>query len=309
MNSLSVGGADQVVSNNWATVRTTNDYVVITANLNTCDTNAARLLHWSCPEGGNVVPGDPFQWEVPKDFSKKYTVTASCCNTSFTANVWIIWGTVDYQFSSTTPANAQCLWTNCNPDPNYPYWIQSHLMWFEPGFDLGVKTYGDMTAPAPYNAITIYGTNAYAKECTIIHITPAGINAIVTNGFKTIQDIKCHEFRDGQYYADRSRTSWDDDSPADYHNTHGPDISDCLYAIDGPNIGNLDRQIQAIGATNMYEVHQNFMNYETFKEAPCSDTNYWHFEAAWFAGPPQVINHKNLGAAPISLPTTNLWNQ
>lgn len=101
LQSISVSGATQIDATNWADVKTTNadDYVTITANLCPNDTNAATLLSWT---NGQPVPGNPFQRRVSKTNSVETTVTASCCNTSLTVNVWIVWSSFT-KFNNTGP--------------------------------------------------------------------------------------------------------------------------------------------------------------------------------------------------------------
>ncbi len=309
IQSLTVvsNSATQIDATNWAVVKTpTNDYVIVQATFNytndwfltnaTLQAEAGAAIQWS---GGEPVPGNLLQRRVSKTNSVETTVTASLGSSTTNLNVWVIWATINYQFSGTTPANAQVLWTNTSST------LQSHLMWYMPGFTLGVQVYPDMTGPPPENFF-VAGTNAYAKECSIIQIQPVGINEVVTNGFNIIQYRWCHEFIDGNpnQANDDYSTDWVLDGPFPaYRNTHAPDSYDKVYAIDGPGIGKISSGV------NMYEVHQNYFDYETFNGTRCSDTNYWHFEAAWFAGPPQVINRTNLGNGLISLPTTNQWTQ
>jgi hypothetical protein len=210
---------------------------------------------------------------------------------------WVFWGDAPtYQFSGQTPPNAQVLWENTDPDNSN----NSHLMWYMPGYDLGVQVYPDMihSTPGSPDYLPKPGTNAYAKECTTINLQPDGIGALVTNGWDMIQNRWVHEFIDGSNNPDCYDSNWIPDGPWDWRNTHSPDSDDNLYGVDAPGIGKSD------GAINKYEVHQNYQVYETLDGVICSDTNCWHFEAAWASGPPQTIVPYGLDSGTIALPTS-----
>jgi hypothetical protein len=75
-------------------------------------------------------------------------------------------------------------------------------------------------------------------------------------------------------------------------------VSDDLYYIDGPNIG------EGAGKTT-YEDHQNYLTYLTWNGMICSATNnYWHFVADLNEANSPKITHTDLGSGLTTLPTT-----
>lgn len=268
LQSLSVSGATQVGgSNNWAAVKTSGDYVILTAGMVPNDTNAATLLTWS---GGQAVPGNLFQRRVPKDTSAKTVVTASCCSTSITANVWIFWSTVSILTGGSNPPPI-CPQFGSDPDGTEI---------------LGVRYY-DSTHNSAAGKITIVGT-----------LTPSGINTIITNGFATIQMKMKHTFKDGSVDAPNYFNTWQPDGPSLPWFTTYPDGDDKLYSIDNPNI------VQDT-ATLSHERYINFYDYITWNGQTCSDTNnFWHWQGRWKADQTPQITFTDLGTGTVTLQTT-----
>jgi hypothetical protein len=284
-----VSNATQINSStNWATVMSNGGYVTLQATLSTNDPNLAPFIHWSC---GQPVPGQPFQRQVSTSVATNFTVTASSGSSSATVSVWVIWGTVSFLFSGMTPSNAIPLWTNLAPGAtNGP----SDLMSYMPGYVLGVQYYT--------NLVNHPGTWAAAKECATITLSPPGIHSVISNGWVVIHETMLHEFKEGiQNIADGLYSDdWTYDGPNPWRCTQSPDANDKVYSIDAPNIGQ-----NAWGATNSYEIHQDYQTYLQWNGTLCSSTNnYWHFEAGWKATNVPPIQHVNFGGGLVSpLPT------
>jgi hypothetical protein len=275
------------------------DVVIFGLDITPNTTEAATKVTWCSA----VTPwSDNMTATFPVDsVSGPTAVTASACDcTTSPYTVWVFWGqTPTYQFSSTTPANAQALWSQIDPSGSNG----SHLMWWMPGIDLGFQVYPDMTHSSP--TFSVPGTNGYSKVCITVNLQPAGIGALIGNGisdgWKMIQKKWCHEFSDSSpssnpdYYS----SDWTDDGFYDWRNTHTPDSGDNLYGIEGPGCGKIS------GGTSKYEVHQNFQDYETLDGVIVSDLGYWKNEASWIAGPPQAVNSHTLTSGSITpLPTS-----
>lgn len=266
LQSISVSGATAIDTTNYAAVKTTNanDYVTITASLCPSDTNAASKLAWS---GGNAVPGNPLQREVHKNASAETIVTASCCSTSITANVWIIWGTVSILTSGTNPSNA----------PQFGS--------VEDGTEiLGIRYFDNSNAVA-------------GKMCAVGTVTPSGVHSIITNGWGFTQMKWTKTLVDGSIYASWSFPPWTGDGPNSGFFTTSLDANDKLYTIDGPSFG-----AGSDGATSSVEMYKNFYDYITWNSQMCSDTNvFWHFEGKWTNSSPQ-FNSLGVGGGTISIP-------
>jgi len=200
LQSISVSGATAIDATNYAAVKTTNanDYVTITASLCPDDTNAATLLSWS---GGQAVSGNPFERQVHKNVSAKTVVTASCCSTSFTANVWIIWGRVSILTSGTNPPNA----------PQFGS--------VEDGTEiLGIRYFDSSNSVA-------------GKMCAVGTVTPAGVHSIITNGWGFTQMKWTKTLVDGATYPGWSFPPWTGDGPYSGFFTTSLDANDKLYSV------------------------------------------------------------------------------
>ena len=156
LQSISVSGATQIgTTTNWATMKTTNasDYVIITANLCPNDTNAATLLTWS---GGLAVTNNPFQRRVSKTNAVETTVTASCCSTSMTVNVWII----SAQIKSVAFTSDHHLMNTNNSD-----WTDTGILYGKP----------DWVANSSTNNPISQTMNTTVSVTTTVNVQPAGL--------------------------------------------------------------------------------------------------------------------------------------
>jgi hypothetical protein len=320
VQSLTVvsNSATPIDATNWAVVKTpTDDYVIVQATLSITNdwflTNAAlqaeagAAIQWT---GGEPMPGNPLQCRVSKIVSTNITVTATLGSSSASLNVWVIWSTISYQFSGTTPLNAQGLWTNLNSSGD----SNSDLSLFCPGVILGVQNYFTNLWPLGYtwpvgNGI---GYSAWAKMCVIATLTPSGIGGLITNDWKICQMFMAHEFPDRTTNTTAYFDGWNDDSPGDHRRTHIP-VDDKVYAIDAPPIEENQYYITlnrtSAVCTNSFEMHDNFYNYVAWIWAGttniCSLTNnFWHFQGGWANGQTQ-ISPVDLGTnSIIPLPTS-----
>jgi hypothetical protein len=135
------------------------------------------------------------------------------------------------------------------------------------------------------------------KICAIATITPAGIHAVITNGWDYVQMKITKNFIDG-VLSGTSSTYWTEDVIFDPFKTRLPDNSNNLYTIDAPGI---------IGAstlaTDSIEIYENFYDYVTWNSQICCDTNnFWHIQARWKVDQTLHFTLTDLGTNTITLP-------
>ena len=321
VKSLTVvsNSATQIDATNWAAVKTpTNDYVMVQVALSitndwfltnaTLQAEAGTAIQWT---GGEPMPGNPLQCRVSKAVSTNMTVTATVGSSSASLNVWVIWSTIVYQFSGTTPVNAQALWTNLDTSKS----INSYLSQFCPGIILGMQNYYTNLWPIVGYTWPMgngIGYSAWAKMCVIATLTPLGIGELITNDWKICQRVIAREFPDRTTNTTFYFSSWIDDNPPDHRMAHIP-VDDKVYAIDAPLTEQNQFYIMLNGAsascTNSFEMHDDFYNYVVWiwggTTNICSLTNnFWHFQAGWTNGQTQ-ISPTDLGTNSIvPLPTS-----
>jgi hypothetical protein len=217
--------------------------------------------------GGQPVPGNPLQREIPTTNSVETTVTASLGSSTTNLNVWVIWSTITILTSGMDPTNA----------PSFIPAGQSN--------QLGVVFYSNSNSAA-------------GQICAVVTITPAGVHSVITNGWNVFQYRMSHDFDDGQPSTKYFDSTWQADGPAPDFKTVIPSSSDMLYTIDGPNIGDFFD-------TNSSETYNNFYDYITWNsQICCSTNNFWYFEGRWKTNQTPQITFTGLGTTNITLPVS-----
>jgi hypothetical protein len=205
LRSLTVvsNSATEINATNWACVKSaTDDWVYLQATLSTDDTNAAQFIQWS---GGQAVPSNPFQHRVKKIVSAKTTVTATLSTNSFNQTVWVLWATIDYNFSGS------------NPSP------------------LLFANYGGF--PDEVLGIELYQVAYWGKMCAMATVTPVGAHQVVSNGWNFVQSKQTMFFVNGIAAGNSTYPNWAGDTTPE---TSILDSNDRLYLIDAPNLPSLN---------------------------------------------------------------------
>jgi hypothetical protein len=271
LSSITVTGATSIDGTNYGTVMTpTNtNYVTITANVNTTNTNSvSSWFGWS--GGGTVVATNPLQVQVSTASSAETTVTASACSSNFTANIWVLWSTLSILVAPPIPPNAP------------PFFPETQT--------LGVIAYDS-------------GNEAEGQICVVATVTPTGANAVngLNVGWQIIQNRMSHDFTNSApdtYYYD---TTWQPDGPNPPYDTTNLDASNNIYTIDNPSIGRASSLSTA-------ETYNNFYDYLTWNGQTCSNTNnFWYWEGRWNSTNTPQVTFTNLGTGTINLPTTSFY--
>jgi len=246
LQSLSATGATQINSTNWAAVKaTTNDWVTLEAALSPNTDGAASLLSWS---GGEAVAGHPRQRKVSKAISAKTTVTASCCNTSLSDTVWILWATVTVKHdNSKTSYDAA---TDTGDQAGFPAYAGAD--------ELGPVNL--LTNPTPY-----LGWKVEIKG----QITPVGVHQVITSGWVFYQSLTYVDFLNGTNSPSASGAN----APDAVFNSYGsdledktPDSNENIFALDGPGIA---------GSFTLYKSTDNFDVWVRWNGQVASDPAHW----------------------------------
>ncbi|MDR3378194.1 MAG: hypothetical protein P4M10_05870, partial [Verrucomicrobiae bacterium] len=222
---------------NCVAVKTaTNDWIYLQATLSSSDTNAANFIQWS---GGEAVPGNPFQHRVSKTASVKTTVTATLGSTGLSVNIWILWSTINYQFSGT------------NPTP------------------LSFQQFGQF--PDQTLGVELFSGAFYGKMSAVATITPSGVQEVVSNGWNFFQSRSTYFFQNGQVLAGSIYPAyWAIDATP---STQTLDSNGKLYLIDAPSLPALN------GATSdeCYENFHNAILWNNIMCS--GTNYFWHWDA------------------------------
>jgi len=276
----------QIDATNWACVKTATDdwiYLQATLSAHNDNTNAGNAIQW---QGGEAVPGNPFQRRVTKTDSVETTVTAALGTNNFTRKVWVIWATVSI------------LTGGGNPSPLS--FTNSNFVLPLPDDQLGIQYYYLDSYGVHPPGITNF---AAGKICAVATITPADIHSIITNDWNFVQNRICHDFIDGAGDPAYSDSNWQPDGPSSFNinKTSVPDHSDKLYSIDYPDIAQFT-------ATDSHETYNNFCDWITWKSQICCDTNnFWNFQGRWKVNQTPQITVGTVGTGTIALPTNSFY--
>jgi len=301
IQSLTVvsNSATQIDATNWGVVESTTatNYVIVQATLSfgctnaTIATNAALLaeagvmLQWT---GGQPVPGNPLQREVPTTNSVETTVTASLGSSTTNLNVWVIWATMNIVMSGTNPSPLSFTSTQVAlPRPNNQLGIE-YL--YQGVFGLGLASDAGVT-----NAVI-------GNICAVATITPSGIHSIITNGWNFFQEKNTVAFTNGD--ISEYNPPWTSDGPngTNVNKTMVPDTGDKLYGTDSPLFSLYETSL------NTAEAYLNFYDYITWNSQVCSNTNdFWSLEARWKTNSVPQFTLVSLGTNLISIPTNSYY--
>jgi hypothetical protein len=302
---LSVGvtsGATQIgTTTNWVAVKTnsTTDFVTVSAVLCPNDPNGASLLTWS---GGQAVPGNPLARQVPRNVSAKTIVTASCCNTSYTAAVWIIWGTVSYNFVSVLNTDNNLSFANFgnagSPINHFPNPRNA-------GPVIGASTF-------TLNGMTFSVLGANTKVEIIGTLSPSGIGKL----FSTASPFSMNPQRRIYYIWSTDGTFNGHQLPSVTSSTagtpHGPDddtplpqqttpVNDKIFALDAPG----PLELYPPSVTGYEGLAANFTNYIKMGSTIISDPKTWNSHVKeTFSGSSNTALPCSASSGNPTLPTT-----
>jgi len=292
LQSLSlVSGATSLDPTNCAVVKT-NDYVILQAALYPNTTNAASLLSWS---GGEAVPGNLFQRRVSRATSAMTTVTASCCETSISENVWIVWADLTVKVGGTLDSDDHepLFFEDGNWPSNYGGWNLGG------GNSLGPIDH--MGVPSLTYAYTMGKIEAKAI------LQPTGIGNIITNKW----DMK----------RNRIVTSWDNGGRSTFNPAPGvydasnpytkalTPVNGAIFSTDTPGCSAV---LPNITIDHTAEVYDNFYQFVTVDLGSgaqiCSDTQTWSYTAIVDVDDPtNKVQLNTLSTSLINIPTNSLF--
>jgi hypothetical protein len=286
LQSVTVMNAAQIDSTNWWAVMTTGtntDYVYVTANV--CP-NLAEATNVISISGGGPVPGNPFQRKVPKWVSAETTVTVTGCTNTNVVKVWIVWGSISYNFSSS----------------------------LDPDDSLSFANWSGFSLPNPTSAGTYIGLVngnsvmlAINKVEIIGTLTPAGIGKLLTSGFSINPQLIDYYVWSSDGTRNGGPLSSVTDSTAGTHHT-GNDtplpqttspVNDKVFALDAPGNG------ENVPTTGYDALAVNFTNYIHLGGVVISDPGLWYCHArSTFSGSSVSATPCTAGSGNPTLPTT-----
>ncbi len=177
-------------SSNWATVQSSNGFVVLQASLSTADPSAAAGIIWT---GGEKVPGQPFQCRVSTSAATNVMVTASVGSSKANISVWVIWATLTNKLTGTLdPDDHAAVLVNGNwPTPtNFHTPMVDNYNGLGGGNGLG-----------PIDCVTDPNLNyCYTvgrKEAKAVPQPPGIVNLIPSNNWTLVRDASFIYFNNG----------------------------------------------------------------------------------------------------------------
>lgn len=262
LQSLTIvsNSAMQIDGTNWAAIKTTNasDYVIVEATLS--DTNtlvldaAQKAIKWN---GGDAVPGHVLQRRISKTNSVETMISASLGATNLSLNVWILWGSISYNFSGNFDASDNLSFTN-----------------------FAGLTFPDARLAGTYIGQVSPPIEASVTKVEIIGVlTPPGIGNLITNGF-SINPQKV-EYYSWSSTGDISGTVLSNVTSSTPGTHHGPasdtplpqrivPVNDKIFAIDAPGV------LEVPSVSGYEAIAANFVNYIYFNGIIISVPNTWH---------------------------------
>jgi hypothetical protein len=251
-------------STNWVTVKATNNYVIVEAQVNPPNATVLQWLGtnivWS---GGTPVPGNPLQCEVSTANPTNVTVTASLGTKSVSLQVWVIWANLTITCETSDTINPENLAANLD-NGDWPTALGG-------GNNLGPLSH--LQNPNLTYAFAVGKMQAKAI------LQPAGVGEVVS-GLAFRRQLNFIAWDNGVLTVDNTNSFT-------YVDAFAPDWMDLDPTLTGGNIYDLDAPScpihTGIDINHTSEVYDNFEEFATITlggvEQPCSNTNTWSYEA------------------------------
>jgi hypothetical protein len=279
-------------STNWVTVKATNNYVIVQAEVNPAN---ATVLGWLATNivwsGGTPVPGNPLQCEVSTAFPTNVAVTASIGTQSISLQVWVIWANLAITCGTSDTIDSENNAANLDGG-NWPPALGG-------GNNLGPLSH--LQNPNLTYAFTIGKMQAKAT------LQPAGVGEVVGSGFWAFRrHLEYIAWDNGILTAVNTNSFTGVDAFA-------PDWMDLDPTLTGGNIYDLDAPscpiLMGIDINHTSEVYDDFEEFATVTlggvEQPCSNTNTWSYTAQVDAdNPTNEVQLNSVSTSLISLPSS-----
>jgi hypothetical protein len=285
ISKFSVVNATQIDPGNWVALQDTfgpqlipssaaRGDCIVQATTSPADSPAEwNQLLWS---GGTPVAGQPNQRSISRQQSAKVTVKATLAASTAQVTVWVMWATVDVRTSGPRPPRAR------------------------PWSTGAAFTGGDSCGAFTVQAFTMT-ENARGQVVVVARLEPPGVGRVTSAGgksglLKIRRQVTAHDFAEGKKFsAAKSFVPWADDDSLPSLTTLDPGPDDTLYDTDGPDLPM---------AANSSETYNNFRQWVTFANAPCSNYGTWFFRARWQN---QKVTLKELGPGARDLPNAPFY--
>lgn len=140
--------------------------------------------------------------------------------------------------------------------------------------------------------------NARGQVVAVAKLEPPGVGKVISAGGKSAllkvrRQVTAHDFADGKRFTGpKSFVPWVDDDSQPSLTTLDPGPDDTLYDTDGPDLPTAARSA---------ETYNNFRQWVTIANVPCSNYGTWFFRARWQN---QKVTLKEVGRGAIELPGT-----
>jgi hypothetical protein len=256
---LIVSGATQenvTGARNWAAVRSSAGSVsveAVTAPGNNAD--EWKQLVWGGDKG--EAAGQANRRKLSLATSKVLHVEASLGGVTQAADIWVLWAALDILTKGNRPAGAA------------PFDKGSR-----DGTDtLGAVTYISVSSSVIDEAAGIFVDNmgAAGKVAPVATLSPRGVNAVVSGGWKIERQVDSRDWLDG-VPAGRTTKTWTGDTSGPNYLRLKPDTTDKIYDLDAPDIR---------WGQKSSETYNNFRQWVTWNGTTCSDYALWFWQARW----------------------------
>jgi hypothetical protein len=264
-----VSGAREVEGiDNWATLRHDGD-VVVEAVVEPGTPACAAQVQWSGATG-QPVPGQPTQRRFSARAVARHEVSASLGGVRDELTLWVLWARLEIRSTGQRPPNAKA---------------------FPPA---GMGDGSDKLGAVRYR--NLLGQERVAgKIVAVATLEPAGAHLVVSSGWRMRRERISRDWVDGAKLKpgdgrrDMWNQNWVDDS-LDAMAVLVPDVDDCLYDTDAPDLASASRSV---------ETHNNFRQWVEWNGETASERMPWHFRARWRNG--KVLD-ATVGPSSIELP-------
>ena len=282
ISSLLVTKATDIGQGNWIVTRDIFGPPVIaghTASRGDCLVTAMtspnnNIAEWSqiSWSGGSAVPGNPNQRTISRAAEGIQEVIATLGGTSSRAKIWVIWANVEARTSGGRPSRA--------------------IPWSRGAMSTGP----DQCGAFKVNSLTMT-ENARGQVVAVATLLPAGVGAVISKSgnnklLALRREVTAADFVNGKRFGgSKSFVPWATDTSLPQMQTIDPGPDDQLFDTDAPDLPS---------GTETAETYNNFRQWVTLADEPCSNYGSWFFRAQWKN---QKVIMLEVGSGAIQIPT------
>ena len=264
---------------NWAAVKKASSVIVEATTSPKNNAEEWKQIQWS-GDTGEAVPSFPNRRKLSLAASKQFHIEAKLGAGSDSADIWVLWATVEILTKGPRPPNAAPFDTGMRDNTQ----------------DLGAVTYESLSSSVIDEKAGVFVQNmgASGKITAVATLSPKGVNQVVKAGWTFERQVWSHNWMDGAK-APGTNDNWTKDTSKPVYLKLTPDGGDKIYDTDAPDL----RWAQFTS-----ESYNQFRQWIEWNGEKCSDDAAWHWQARWKVDKDtrKQITLNELGTGGLTLP-------